>query len=142
MEKSKTVRECLRTLKIVFSKFPLWFFLLKTINLGKKSRINQYRRARLSLEIMGSISEMLSELVEPVVNNMNGVEISSTEEALYRINNINKKIMNGQDIKQMNKLEEVCDPYYKSLMGDDFDSNDLALIDDLVELGLTGSVIL
>ena len=85
---------------------------------------------------------MLSELVEPVVNNMNGVEISSTEEALYRINNINKKIMNGQDIKQMNKLEEVCDPYYKSLMGDDFDSNDLALIDDLVELGLTGSVIL
>ena len=41
------------------------------------------------------LSEIIAELLEPLVLKLGGGEVSSTEEALYLINDLNKKINNG-----------------------------------------------
>ena len=58
------------------------------------------------------ISEILSELLEPLVMNLGSAEISSTEEALYRMHSINENIRNGVDISNMCVLKDMCSRYH------------------------------
>jgi len=50
------------------------------------------------------LSEILSEVLEPVAKEMHGAEIASTEDALCQISDINDWIHNGKDIDEINGL--------------------------------------
>ena len=43
------------------------------------------------------LSELISEILEPVALNMQSVEVSSTEEALHKITQLNNSIDRGED---------------------------------------------
>ena len=53
------------------------------------------------------LSEILAEIMEPISTNGIGVEISSTEDALCRIDKINKDVVSGMDLTDANVLGEV-----------------------------------
>ena len=53
------------------------------------------------------LSEIIAELLEPLVFKLGGGEVSSTEEALYLIDDLNKKINNGADLTKINVLEKL-----------------------------------
>ena len=50
------------------------------------------------------LSEILSEILEPVSLNMKSTEVSSTEEALHKITKLNQYIKEGKNIKDLNVL--------------------------------------
>ena len=50
------------------------------------------------------LSEIISEFLEPLVLEMGGGEITSSEEALYEISEANKKITSGMSPDEMNIL--------------------------------------
>ena len=53
------------------------------------------------------LSELLSELLEPVSFTIGGGEIASTEEALHKINNANDMILRHEDMNEIDALEEL-----------------------------------
>ena len=57
------------------------------------------------------LSEMLSELPEPLVLELGSGEVSSTEEALYLIHQMNKKIDAGVYPRDINILSEIGDSW-------------------------------
>ena len=54
------------------------------------------------------LSEILSEVLEPLVLEMGGGEISSTEEALHVISSTNEKIENGVSLEDINILTDLA----------------------------------
>ena len=50
------------------------------------------------------LSEILLELLEPIVLELGGGEITSTEEALHMIDELNKKITGGIQPREINTL--------------------------------------
>ena len=53
------------------------------------------------------LSELLSEILEPIALHMGSAEVSSTEEALHKITNINKYIDEGKDLETLNVLRDL-----------------------------------
>ena len=53
------------------------------------------------------LSEMLSEILEPVALRMKSAEVLSTEEALSKITELNDKLNRGGDLQDMNILEDM-----------------------------------
>ena len=53
------------------------------------------------------LSELLSEILEPVSFSIGGGEIASTEEALSRIEHINNTVLKHEDLSALNAFEEV-----------------------------------
>ena len=54
------------------------------------------------------LSEAIAEILEPVALEMGSGEVSSTEEALALIDNLNIKIREGRDISSENVLDMLC----------------------------------
>jgi len=70
----------------------------------------QYRQGPLLVEIKKlntHLSELLSEILEPVSFSIGGGEIASTEEALSRIEHINNTVLKHEDLSALNAFEEV-----------------------------------
>ena len=61
------------------------------------------------------LSEMISELLEPLILEMGGGEVASTEEALYAITEVNKLVNN--DISEVNVLEKLVKKVSDNLDG-------------------------
>ena len=59
--------------------------------------------------INSHLSEIMSEFLEPLVSEMNSGEISSTEEALYMIENVNNKMIGGENLMGENALDILLD---------------------------------
>ena len=55
------------------------------------------------------LSEVLSELLEPIVNNKVCAEVSSTEEAICEMENVNKHIQHGNNIDTLDGLMKYSD---------------------------------
>ena len=53
------------------------------------------------------LSELLSELLEPISLNMKSAEVSSTEEALYKVDSLNKYLNKGGVLRDFNILENL-----------------------------------
>ena len=53
------------------------------------------------------LSELLSEILEPVSFSIGGGEIASTEEALSRIEHVNNTVLKHEDLSALNAFEEV-----------------------------------
>ena len=53
------------------------------------------------------LSELISEILEPMVLEMGGGEVTSTEEALHVIDGVNKKMKEGTDWGDMNIMNKL-----------------------------------
>ena len=53
------------------------------------------------------LSEILSEILEPVALNMKSAEVSSTEETLHKLTGLNDYIFKGNQLEDMNILEDM-----------------------------------
>ena len=64
------------------------------------------------------LSELISEILEPMVLEMGGGEVASTEEALHAIDEVNKKIIPGDtDWNKLNIMDEIGQmPHHKTHM--------------------------
>ena len=60
------------------------------------------------------LSEIIAELLEPLVLELGGGEVTSTEEALFLVENLNKKIKNGDNLTDINVLESFLTKRAKS----------------------------
>ena len=62
------------------------------------------------------LSEILSDILEPVALNMNSAEVSSTEETLSKISKLNTYIEEGNSLEDLNILDEIflCDEASKT----------------------------
>ena len=77
------------------------------------------------------LSEIISEVIEPVALELEGGEIQSSEEALEKIDALNKNILEGVDITEYNVLEDIvrkCEddvPNNPMIVGGSFNVSDL-----------------
>ena len=53
------------------------------------------------------LSELMAEIMEPLSMEGPGVEISSTEEAICKVESVNEKIRNGLDMSEFNILQDI-----------------------------------
>ena len=60
-----------------------------------------------SKSLNSHLSEIISEIIEPVTNEMVGAEISSSEEALYKLDNVNENISKGMVMSDFNILNTM-----------------------------------
>ena len=59
------------------------------------------------------LSEIISELLEPLVLNKQDAEINSTEEFLSKVDELNEEIMNNTELSSNNVLSQFT-PYWES----------------------------
>ena len=78
------------------------------------------------------LSELLSELLEPVAKEMCGAEIASTEDALHQITNINDWIEQGKNLDELDGLNLVNKKY---TFRDEDNTNDTFNITNEVSFG-------
>ena len=79
------------------------------------------------------LSEFISELLEPLVMELGSGEVSSTEEALSVITDLNKRVSKGDDLSKVNVLDELK----KNVSGEEYlllNENQASLVLDTSEV--------
>ena len=64
------------------------------------------------------LSEIISEIVEPLIINEQGSEVQSTEEFLSRIDDLNTDVLNGRDNTSWNVLDKFSSYWSRSVLND------------------------
>ena len=66
------------------------------------------------------LSELISEILEPIVTQMKSGEVVSTEEALFRFVELNKEIRKGRDLSDINVLESLGEQNKSQIFQDEW----------------------
>ena len=53
-------------------------------------------------------SELISELIEPILLEHDGAEVQSTEESLAIVDSLNNSILGGEDVSNINALKDLA----------------------------------